>query len=71
MSRIVLSLSAFFRDAGAWPMIVGIVVIVIVLALLAGRGAAPKPRADRGVSKNIRTAGSARLPDRMKDDEKK
>ena len=63
MPHIVLSLSAFLRGAGVWPMIGLIVLGIIVLVLLSGRGAAPKPRAERGVRRNIRTAGSAKLPD--------
>ena len=69
--RTVFSLGTFLQKAGAWPLVGLIVVGVIVLALLAGRGASPKPRSDRGVSRNIRTKGSAGLPERMEDTEKK
>jgi hypothetical protein len=69
--RTVFSLGTFLQKAGAWPLVGLIVVGVIVLALLAGRGASPKPRSDRGVSRNIRTAGSAKVPEQTDEAEKK
>ena len=71
LPHTVFSLGTFLQKAGAWPLVGLIVVGVIVLALLAGRGASPKPRSERGVSRDVRTGGSAKVPEQTDEAEKK